>query len=94
MDDRSAAEDRVTAGAPRAGARAALFLAPFAIFTLLGVLWSLASPVFSVPDENAHAIKAIAQIRGQVVGYTLPGVKHIVVDLPPGYDTARTPCAS
>ena len=89
MDDRSAAEDRVTAGAPRAGARAALFLAPFAIFALLGVLWSLASPVFSVPDENAHATKAIAQVRGQVVGYTLPDVRHIVVDLPPGYEYSQ-----
>ncbi len=89
MDDRPAAEDRVTAGAPRAGARAALFLAPFAIFALLGVLWSLASPVFSVPDENAHATKAIAQVRGQVVGYTLPDVRHIVVDLPPGYEYSQ-----
>ena len=65
--------------------RAALFWAPFAVFALLGVLWSLASPVFSVPDENAHATKAIAQVRGQVVGYTLPDVRHIVVDLPEGY---------
>ena len=62
------------------------FLAPFAVFGLLGMLWALASPVFSVPDENAHATKAIAQLRGQVIGYTLPGVKHLVVDLPPGYE--------
>ena len=41
--------------------------------SVLGVLWSLASPVFSVPDENAHAVKAIAQLRGQVIGYTVPG---------------------
>ena len=34
---------------------AAVFWLPFAIFAALGVLWSLASPVFSVPDENAHA---------------------------------------
>ena len=62
------------------------FLPPFAIFALLGILWSLASPVFSVPDENAHAAKAIAQVRGQVIGYTLPDVRHIVVDLPDGYE--------
>ncbi|WP_448809367.1 DUF2142 domain-containing protein [Agromyces bauzanensis] len=61
-------------------------IAPFAVFALLGVLWALASPVFSVPDENAHATKAIAQVRGQVIGYTLPGVKHVVVDLPDGYE--------
>lgn len=71
--------------APRRGTRAALFFAPFAVFALLGILWSLASPVFSVPDENAHATKAIAQARGQVIGYTLPDVRHIVVDLPEGY---------
>lgn len=58
----------------------------FICTSLLAVLWSLASPVFSVPDENAHATKAIAQARGQVIGYTVPGVKHIVVDLPVGYE--------
>ncbi|WP_306893063.1 DUF2142 domain-containing protein [Agromyces albus] len=55
------------------------FLVTFALSTT----WALASPIFSVPDENAHALKAIAQLQGQVVGYTLPDVKHIVVDLGP-----------
>lgn len=63
-----------------------LFWVPFAVFAALGVLWSLASPVFSVPDENAHATKAIAQLRGEVIGETVPGVKHIVVRLPEGYE--------
>lgn len=71
---------------PSWGNRTSLFVAPFVVFALLGILWSLASPVFSVPDENAHALKAIAQVRGQVIGYTLPDVKHIVVDLPDGYE--------
>ena len=62
------------------------FLAPFAVFGMLGLLWALASPIFSVPDENAHATKAIAQVRGQVIGYTLPDVRHIIVDLPAGYE--------
>lgn len=66
--------------------RGGAFWLPFAIFAALGILWSLASPIFSVPDENAHAVKAIAQLRGQVIGYTLPGVKHIVVDLPEGFE--------
>jgi len=73
-------------GRPHRLRSAAWFLAPFAVFSLLGLLWALGSPVFSVPDENAHATKAIAQVRGQVVGYTLPDVRHIVVDLPPGYE--------
>ena len=73
------------APAPSRRARVLLFVLPFSVFALLGILWSLASPVFSVPDENAHATKAIAQVRGQIIGYTLPDVRHIVVDLPEGY---------
>ena len=65
---------------------AAAFWIAFAVLGLLASIWSLASPVFSVPDENAHATKAIAQVRGQVIGYTLPGVKHIIVDLPDGFE--------
>lgn len=64
----------------------AWYLGPFAVFAALGILWALASPIFSVPDENAHATKAIAQVRGQVIGDTVPGVRHIVVDLPSGYE--------
>ncbi|TFC01246.1 DUF2142 domain-containing protein [Cryobacterium mannosilyticum] len=62
-----------------------VFLSAFALLAMLSTLWALASPVFSVPDENAHATKAIAQVRGQVIGYHVPGVKHTVVDLPAGY---------
>ena len=62
------------------------WLVPFAVFAAFGILWALASPVFSVPDENAHALKAVAQMRGQIVGETVPGVRHIVVDLPEGYE--------
>jgi hypothetical protein len=65
------------------GSGAGRWFTSFAIFGLLGVLWALATPIFSVPDENAHALKAIAQLQGQVIGYTLPDVKHIVVDLAP-----------
>lgn len=55
----------------------------FLVLSMLSILWSLASPVFSVPDENAHAVKAIAQLQGQVVGRTVEGVRHTVVDLAP-----------
>jgi hypothetical protein len=37
--------------------------------TALGCLWALASPLFSVPDEPAHTIRAAAAARGQI----LPG---------------------
>ncbi len=62
-----------------------VFLVSFLAIALLGVLWALASPIYSVPDENAHGSKAIAQARGQIIGYNVDGVRHIVVDLPDGY---------
>ena len=39
-----------------------------ALFWLPGILWSLASPIFSVPDEPSHAVKAIALWHGQLSG--------------------------
>ncbi|WP_166805627.1 DUF2142 domain-containing protein [Cryobacterium ruanii] len=65
-----------------------IFGVAFLILAALSTLWSLASPIFSVPDENAHATKAIAQVHGQVIGYQVPGIKHTVVDLPEGYSYA------
>ena len=62
-----------------------IFLATFTFFSLLGILWAMASPIFSVPDENAHATKAIAQLRGEVIGHRVPGVRQLVVDLPPQF---------
>jgi hypothetical protein len=41
----------------------------FLLITTLGCLWALASPLFSVPDEPAHTIRAAAASRGQI----LPG---------------------
>ncbi|MFF2273361.1 DUF2142 domain-containing protein [Agromyces sp. NPDC058136] len=88
MDRRRARRDLQLNRKPRPGrpSTAPTFWIAFAIFGTLAILWSLASPVFSVPDENAHATKAVAQVRGQVIGYTVPGVKHIVVDLPEGFE--------
>lgn len=44
------------------------FLAVFAIVGLLTTIWSLASPLLSVPDEPAHTIKAASVVRGQLKG--------------------------
>ncbi|WP_082178291.1 DUF2142 domain-containing protein [Arthrobacter sp. ZBG10] len=38
------------------------------LFGCLGSIWSFASPLMSVPDEPAHAIKAAAVARGQFSG--------------------------
>ncbi|MDJ0377168.1 DUF2142 domain-containing protein [Cryobacterium sp. PH31-L1] len=65
-----------------------VFWIAFLILAALSTLWSLASPIFSVPDENAHATKAIAQVHGQVIGYQVPGIRHTVVDLPAEYTYA------
>ena len=64
-------------------------LAFFAIVASMGVMWALASPIFSVPDENAHATKAIAVVRGQLSGHPMEGQRHPVVDLPHGYDYSQ-----
>lgn len=74
----------------RGGRGRGSFWPGFVLIALLSTLWSLASPIFSVPDENAHAAKAIAQVRGQVLGEHIPGVRHTVVDLPPSYSYSQT----
>ncbi len=40
----------------------------FLVLSLFSTLWSLASPLMSVPDEPAHTIKAAAVARGQFLG--------------------------
>lgn len=65
--------------------RLPIFLQFFALFAVLGVLWSLATPIFASPDESAHATKAVAQLRGEFVGYERDGVRFPVIDLPDSY---------
>lgn len=44
------------------------FWLSFGLLALLSILWALASPLISVPDESAHAIRAAAVVRGDFVG--------------------------
>src|SRR4051812_36093646 len=60
----------------------------FAVLSLLGGLWSVADPVFSVPDEPAHAGYAVAAGRGQLSAPT-KGVDTIVT-VPAAYANANT----
>lgn len=62
-----------------------VFVLAFALYAALASVWALASPVYAVPDENAHAVKAIAQVRGELVGHREPGVRQLVMDLPKEY---------
>ncbi len=38
------------------------------LFAVPGIAWALASPLFSVPDEPSHAVKAVATWSGQASG--------------------------
>lgn len=60
-------------------------LPAFVLLSALSTLWSLATPVLASPDESAHATKAIAQVRGVIVGETRPGVDFPVLPLPEAY---------
>ncbi|CAN5166878.1 hypothetical protein BH11ACT5_BH11ACT5_15050 [soil metagenome] len=62
------------------------FWIAFAMLFSLSSLWALASPIFSIPDENAHSAKAVALAHGQLFGYERADSRFIVVDLPPGYE--------
>ncbi|MGY1604119.1 DUF2142 domain-containing protein [Geodermatophilus sp. SYSU D00815] len=42
------------------------WLVAFVLFSTLGGLWGLSSPLFSVPDEPAHTVYAAAAVRGEV----------------------------
>ncbi|HEU5222613.1 MAG TPA: DUF2142 domain-containing protein [Candidatus Lumbricidophila sp.] len=70
----------------RSVARARTFWAAFLLCLATSSLWAIATPVFSVPDENAHVAKAVAQVRGDFLGRVEAGHSGRVVDLPPGYD--------
>jgi hypothetical protein len=62
-----------------------VFLPVFVLLGALSVLWALASPILSGPDETAHATKAIAQVHGEITGHTVVGSNYPVVDLPDSY---------
>jgi hypothetical protein len=52
---------------PRPG-RWKVFGISFAFIAALTTLWSLASPLMSIPDEPAHVVRAAAVVRGDFVG--------------------------
>lgn len=36
------------------------------VYFLLGTAWAFSSPIYSIPDEYAHAVKAAAVVRGDI----------------------------
>lgn len=65
------------AAAPRGARRAAptgtrVYWIAFAVLMVLTSAWSLASPMATGPDENAHIVKAAAVVRGDLRGTSRP----------------------
>ena len=60
------------------------WLVAFVLISGIGALWALATPIFAAPDETAHAAKAIAVVRGELLGSVREGSQHLVTSLPDG----------
>jgi Predicted membrane protein (DUF2142) len=58
---------------PRAG-----WWTTFILTALVAGIWGLTTPLFGVPDEPAHVIRAAAVIRGDVVGKARKGEPDLV----------------
>lgn len=53
----------------RDGIRASyVWAATFVLSVLMGVAWALATPLFGVPDEPSHLIRAASVVRGELLG--------------------------
>jgi Predicted membrane protein (DUF2142) len=55
------------------------WLVSFLLFSLLSGCWSLASPLFSGPDEPAHVVDAAAVVRGELLPPIRGGVAQVRV---------------
>ena len=42
-------------------------IATAVVYFLLGTAWAFSSPIYSIPDEYAHAVKAAAVVRGDIL---------------------------
>lgn len=58
-----------------------LFAGVFVTLFVLLTAWSLATPLYSVPDEASHTVRAAAAVRGEIVGdgkyFEAPAYLHI-----------------
>jgi len=55
-----------------ASSRRRVWWISFALFSLLGILWASALPLFAGPDEPAHVTRAVSVERGQLLGDKIP----------------------
>ncbi|WP_308796723.1 DUF2142 domain-containing protein [Agromyces silvae] len=70
---------------PRERVPRRVFAITWALASLLGILWAIATPVGASPDEPAHLVKAASVARGQFVGE--PSSAGNIVSVP-GYVAA------
>jgi len=73
----------------RTSAATSVLAQPRKVFAIAFVLvflnmsaWSLATPLFAAPDENAHLIHAAALVRGQIIGTPIHGSSFTSVTVP------------
>src|SRR5690349_12362775 len=66
-------------------------------FVVMGWVWALTSPLMAVPDEYAHAIRAVSIAHGQLLGRQVTvdpngfGERQTsVVDVPETYESLET----
>lgn len=81
-----------------------LFSAVFAVLFGLMTVWALATPLYAVPDEASHSIRAAAAVRGEIVGtdskfqvppyLTIPGAQNTGVVSCYAGRTDRTPACT
>lgn len=62
------------------------WVAAFVLFSALGAVWAVMTPVFNVPDEPAHSVYAAAAVRGEVWAPTDGVVTTVTV--PAGFANA------
>ncbi len=73
---------RLLAASPRR-----IFLVAFVFAFLNLAVWSLATPLFASPDEPTHVARAVALVRGELIGRTIgnAGNAHTGITIPELY---------
>lgn len=70
-----------------------LWLAVFALLSTIGLVWTLAMPLYAGPDEEAHVVRAVSLARGQFVGEDKgDGTGQLWVMIPGVYGSDQTDC--
>ncbi len=88
----TARRGRARTGRGRAGGVGALFAVCLVVTFANFAVWSLATPLFASPDEQAHVVRAAGVVRGQFVGVTLygPGSPYTGVTVPKVFASGDT----